>query len=129
MIDDKPERLGRLVGVNISDQLPRKREQDPELYRNRRYLFQFSLDQETEENRRWVSLNWPTINHWFRRSCNAATRKTSNLVTNTVRFIALWFNQHYNLTTPVGYSIRQIHYKIPNVPKTQQFKNMSYIFI
>jgi len=111
---------------NISEKLEERKHKDPETYAGRRYLFQFSLDQETESNKEWILFNWPIIQKQFKTTDFHTTKHSVRLVTNVLRHIIKWMNNHYTLQHQIFYENKDV-WTID--PKTNKGKNKKMSFI
>ena len=114
---------------NVSERLEDAQRRDPDKYGERKYLFQFSLDQETEENRRWILFSWPIIYREFKTKDFSRTKQSVRLVGNVLRHVVNWINKHYDLERPILYENKDVWVQDHTQDTTGKgiHKNMSFI--
>jgi len=112
---------------DITDKLEDRQRRNPEIYNGRKRLFQFSLDQETEANREWMMFNFPIIQNQFKTRNFVSVKKTVHMVTNIMRHVVRWINEHYDLEQPIFYENKDVYVETDRNTGKKIYKYYSFI--
>jgi hypothetical protein len=110
--------------VNVTDRLPefQKRLQID----NKQRIYQFAMEQETEEGAQWIKSNWKLLNDNFYTRDFYRTKTRQRLVLNVIRHCIKWINTHYNLKQPLFYVSKNVKIRDQETDKTVM-KKISYL--
>jgi len=87
--------------TNLTTELARYQKEDSGDFTNRKMIFRFSVDIETEANQQSILFYWPTIYAQFKTRDFHSTRNTKYLVSNILRHMVKWINDNYTLSHPI----------------------------
>jgi len=88
----------------VDEELPNMKAKYPGIYpADCTQLYSFTPDFETPENHEWMKMNFPTIKKLFRRRNFSSTIRTKFLVTNVIRHVVHWLNEHCEFERPISY--------------------------
>jgi len=111
----------------VDDELPNMKAKYPSIYSdNCTQLYAFNLDFETLENHEWMKMNFPTIKKMFYKENFSRTIRTKYLVTNVVRHMVHWLNEHYQFLQPITYHNIELLWGKTGT-KQKKLRTMSFI--
>jgi len=110
----------------VDNRLDEMRGRYPNIYRsNCTKLYAFNLDFETLVNHNWVRMNFISLKKSFTTSNFSKTLRTKYLVTNVVRHVVRWLNDHYKFENPLVYQNVEMTWK--RTDGTSKITNISFI--
>jgi len=85
--------------------------------KNRKHIYKFSLDEETEDRKNLIEFQWLLIHQAFKTKDFYRARKSLNIVSNVLRHMVNWINKNYNLERPIHVEVKHKYTKIPDTNK------------